>query len=336
MKSPKYILATLLLAIFMLFFLIACSEREETGAEVIGGNEEHVGVNVATQEPIFDLQYEKYLIEPPYTYEANGETRTFRFKLMLEYIAKADKAFGEGLICYVDNYKNRNGLAPHHDGKNEDEYGVDRSASAPAYLYEDNLDSFRYIEDGNLLIVDEDKDGFAKARLVGDESGRYYYIPSRYVPTSDSLTALVKAIVIDKTNQNITAFEVEDGIWRIVSYSLATTGKEGQYHKATPTGFFYAIEKKEKFYYLKDGTDDFIEGYAPYAIRFTQGAYIHGVATDFNYHEDGGRTDPGIREFSSTIGTVPLSHKCVRNYTSHAKFLYDWYNHGNTVVIVIE
>ena len=123
--------------------------------------------------------------------------------------------------------------------------------------------------------------------------------------------------------------------WKIVSYSLATTGKSGKYHQPTPLGYYYAIEKKPRFYYLKDGTND-IEGYAPYAIRFTAGAYVHGVAVPYEYTDDGVRVDPGIREFSNSIGTVPLSHKCVRNYTSHAKFLYDWYEHGKTIVIVIE
>lgn len=320
----------------LLLILTACWDREEAGEEVIGSNEGQIGVDAAPAEPVFDLQYEKYLVGPPYTYEVNGAVRTFRFERMLEFIAIVEEEFGEGPICYVDNYKNRNGVPPQYMGRNADEYGVDRSASAPAYLDREDLRHFRYIEDGNLLIVLDDTDGFVKAKLVGDQSGRSYYIPSKYVPVSDCLTALRKAIVIDRTNQNIAAFEVEDGIWRIISYNPATTGKEGKYHQETPTGFFYAIEKKERFYYLKDGTEDFIEGYAPYAIRFTQGAYIHGVATDYRYHEDGGRTDPGIREFSSTIGTVPLSHKCVRNYTSHAKFLYDWYDPGSTIVIVIE
>jgi len=41
-------------------------------------------------------------------------------------------------------------------------------------------------------------------------------------------------------------------------------------------------------------------------------------------------------EYSSTIGTTPRSHKCVRNYTSHAKYLWDWSEIGKTAVIVIE
>ena len=37
-----------------------------------------------------------------------------------------------------------------------------------------------------------------------------------------------------------------------------------------------------------------------------------------------------------SIGTVPESHMCIRNFTSHAKFMYDWIVIGSCSVIVFE
>ena len=94
------------------------------------------------------------------------------------------------------------------------------------------------------------------------------------------------------------------------------------------------IEKRSSFLYYRDGTK-IISGYAPYAIRFTGGMYLHGIPVNFKYIE-GKRVNPGLRETSSTIGTIPLSHGCVRNNTSHAKFLYDWLDMGESVIIIID
>lgn len=64
--------------------------------------------------------------------------------------------------------------------------------------------------------------------------------------------------------------------------------------------------------FLKDGSSA-LGGYAPYASRFTNGAYIHGVPVNVP------RT--AMIEYSWSLGTVPRSHMCVRNATSHAKFI---------------
>jgi len=63
-------------------------------------------------------------------------------------------------------------------------------------------------------------------------------------------------------------------------------------------------------YYVKDGTSE-IAGYAPYASRFTNGAYIHGVPVQYPHKN--------IIEYSPSLGTTPRSHMCVRNASSHAK-----------------
>lgn len=259
--------------------------------------------------------------------------RIFQFDKMHEMVKFADTEFAKGKLTYVSNYKNYKGQAPAYQGANKDGEGNSRSQSAPGYADLDNLAEFTYIGDGELMRVLSADSKFTKVLLL--RNGQKYFIPNKYLDTHHAVSQLNKAIVIDRENQNEVVFEKLGQEWQVISYSLATTGKLGKYHQPTPLGYYYAIEKRERFYYYKDGTTS-IQGYAPYTIRFAGGAYVHGVPVDYKYSADGQRIDPGKVEFSPSLGTIPLSHKCVRNYTSHAKFLYDWYVPGETIVIVME
>ncbi len=343
MKHLNLVVIALSLSVVLVFILIVGPDSEEAFLQkdeksVVKTESSQVSAEI--EEPIeeqplkygFNLKYTNYLVQEPYTYVVNGEERCFQFDVMREKIAVVEKAIGKYRLTYIDNYKNRNGRAPKYKGTEADKLGNDRSAAAPAYANINDLNEFVYLTDGTLVEVLEEDEEYTLVGVVGTDLE--YSVPSQYIPENDNLKGLKKVIAVDRTNQNIVTFEKED-IWNVTSYSMATTGKVGRYHQATPLGYFYAIEKKPKFFYVKDGTSQ-IEGYAPYAVRFTAGAYIHGVSTAYKYTKEGTRMDPGINEFSSSIGTVPLSHKCVRNYTSHAKFIYNWYEHGKTIVIVIE
>jgi len=145
----------------------------------------------------------------------------------------------------------------------------------------------------------------------------------------DVATASFKhVVVVDVKNQNICALEHVDGGWKIRSMNPATTGKHAPpYAMETPVGIYLLQEQKPKMFYYKDGTTD-IAGYAPWASRFTNGAYIHGVPTN--------SVKAPIIEYSATLGTIPRSHMCVRNASSHAKFVYDWIKPNQSLVIVID
>ena len=69
------------------------------------------------------------------------------------------------------------------------------------------------------------------------------------------------------------------------------------------------VQKKPSLFYLKDGTNE-LEGYAPYALRFNGGAYIHGIPVNYIFpmipdpldptktvKDLSTRIDPGHREF---------------------------------------
>ena len=90
---------------------------------------------------------------------------------------------------------------------------------------------------------------------------------------------------------------------------------------------FVLQEKKVKMVFLKDGSKE-TGGYAPYASRFTDGAYIHGVQVNAPRKTQ--------IEYSPSLGTTPRSHMCVRNATSHAKFIYDWAPVNETIIFVLE
>ena len=108
----------------------------------------------------------------------------------------------------------------------------------------------------------------------------------------------------------------------------ATTGRHHPpYAQETPLGIFVLQEKKVKMIFLKDGSAD-TGGFAPYASRFHNGGYIHGVPTN--------APATYLLEYSQTLGTIPRSHMCVRNATSHAKFIFDWAPVNETIIFVLE
>lgn len=65
---------------------------------------------------------------------------------------------------------------------------------------------------------------------------------------------------------------------RYAAWNPATTGMHAPpYAQETPLGMYLLQQKKTRMVFLKDGSAE-TGGYAPYASRFTNGAYIHGVA----------------------------------------------------------
>ncbi len=267
-----------------------------------------------------------------YVIEDAGIPRKFRFDIMTDELRRLEQALTQYPYGYISNYKNKNGSPPLKDGKAIDEFGIQAYQSAPAYYSLENKNEFRYFPDGMIVFILAEADGHFKVRnLVYNEE---FWIPKNFISFDDNLDRLDKAIIVDKANQNQVLYENKNGRWTMVSYTLATTGvPEGNKYE-TPTGSFKVLQKRDRFYYLNHRTGE-IGGYAPYGTRFSAGAYVHGVPVDY-IKQDGENIDPGMKEYLLTIGTTPRSAKCVRNYTSHAKFVYDWADLNDTAVIVID
>jgi len=262
-------------------------------------------------------------------------------------------------------------------GEYYDIYGNRRGQAAAGYLDKSLQGEFRYIPDGTICIVEEivDITDIESNNLVFNSMGEYVpatgsnhtpesiksaldeynmnaepFISKVYVPSFgislwiDSVYidmnkqmqgGFGQTIVVDRKNQNIAVFEYDNG-WKVISMSFATTGKNTETAVPTPLGFFMAIEKKDKFEYQEEGSRK-IEGFAPYAIRFSGGGYLHGVPMKYEYDSKGNiKPVYTFTESILSIGTVPESHMCVRNFTSHAQFVYDWAAIGSCSVIVFE
>lgn len=246
--------------------------------------------------------------------KAAVEERTFDFAQMEAAVRAIDEGAAAGRLAHIESHR------------------YPRGAAALGYPSLGTAESPVVLEDGTLVRRFYESGRYTRIAVLS--TGRTYFVDSGFL-SEEPVARIQLVIVVDRNNQNEAAFEKRDGRWFRISETLATTGTSGRYSRPTPLGFFLAMEKKEQFVYYEDGTTR-IQGYAPYAIRFTGRAYIHGVPVDFRQAADGSRIRPPMQEYSRSIGTIPLSHKCVRNYTSHAKFLYDRFVEGETAVAVIE
>ncbi|NLZ92191.1 MAG: L,D-transpeptidase [Clostridiales bacterium] len=267
-----------------------------------------------------------------YLHSTEGTPRNFRFDRMQDAVNELKQQVAQGPLHFISNYKNQNGPPPRKGDAAVDEHGYRVYHSAPAYFQADTGGDFRYIPDGMLVrILDETGDLY---HVDVPSFDRDFYVSKKYIDADATLSRLNHVVVVDRTHQNQAAFEVAGDTLNLVSFTLATTGFPGEYSFETTLGSYKAIEKKDRFEYLKSDSPD-IAGYAPFALRFTGGAYIHGVPVAYE-EQDGERVDPGHIEYLHTIGTFPRSNMCVRNYTSHAEFLYNWMDYQNGAVIVIE
>lgn len=284
-----------------------------------------------------DLTYKKHTLGDTYKY--GKTTREFQWDKISGYLDRLD-GFQEENIVFgtLKNYKNINGLPPvarqiamekYSDGSRpavKDKYGNRRNQGIPLYI-EGQMDRpERYAPDGSLVsIISRDLDNY---KLKVEDMDGEWIVPARYVKEI-SAKSFSRVVVVDRKNQNIATLEKVGDVWKIRSMNPASTGLDRPpYQLPTPLGVFVIQGKKLKMEYLKDGSHTEIDGYAPYASRFSGGGYIHGVPVNLP------RTE--MIEYSPTLGTTPRSHMCVRNATSHAKYVYEWAETNKGIVIVIE
>ena len=280
-----------------------------------------------------ELLYDKYTLEDTYPYK--DTTRSYQWEKMKERLALLENIQAEpkrwGILQY---YKNRNGEAPLVRNYKRNTYrriadtlGVERYQSVPVYHLTDTLIPERYGQDGDLVSLLREEGSFTEVEPIF--IGSTWMVPQKYIKPLQDTVIFKKAVFIDRTNQNIITLEQKGRAeWMVRSMNPATTGlHRPPYQQETPLGMFVLQEKKVKMVFLKDGSIE-TGGYAPYASRFTDGAYIHGVPVNAP------RT--ALIEYSPSLGTTPRSHMCVRNATSHAKFLFDWAPVNQTIVFILE
>lgn len=281
-----------------------------------------------------ELTYDKYTLEDKYDYK--DTFRVFQWDKIKEQLAYIENFQREkNNYGIVFNYKNRNGEAPTVANFKRNAYkrvsdtlGVERYQSAPLYKIGETKTPTIYGRDGSLVkYLSSDTLKMVKVKGLTNFKGEWE-LPKRYVKPIGDTATFKHVVVVDVTNQNICALERVEDKWIIRSMNPATTGRHAPpYAMETPVGIFVLQEQKSKMFYYGDGTKT-IEGFAPWASRFTNGAYIHGVPIN--------NPKGQIIEYSATLGTTPRSHMCVRNASSHSKFIYDWIKPYASLVIVID
>lgn len=335
-------------------FSISCGSSPRAGNLQVAGDEQYLDsmdvedaaeptiqekapVLVTAEDIVItkDLMYDKYTLEDEYLY--NKTERRFQWDKIKDRLAFLENSINEGGSWVVfSNYKNRNGESPLIKNFRRNAYnrvcdtllGTERYQSVPLYEMSDTLQPFAYGQDGALArIIDTTSGNFLGVEPL--HLGGEWYVPKKYVKYISDSIVFNKVIFVDRTNQNIATLEKQaDKQWVVRSMNPATTGRfKPPYAQRTPLGIFVVQDKKNRMVFLRDGSVE-TGGFAPYASRFTNGAYVHGVPTN--------EPNTSIIEYSYSLGTTPRSHMCVRNATSHAKFVYDWAPVNSSLVFVIE
>ena len=281
-----------------------------------------------------ELTFDKYTLEDSYTYQK--KTRIIQWNKIREQLLRIEQLQAEPHRWGVlQNYKNLNGEAPLTKVWSRDSYklvsdslGVERYQAVPLYASTDTLTPDLYGRDGTLIaMTDTQGSNFWQGRVESSEAN--WYVPKRYVKLLKPDVTFSHVVVVDRKNQHIIVLERQAPAHYLVrSINPATTGRHKPPHaKETPLGIFLLQEKKPKMFYTSDGSSRVV-GFAPWASRFTCGAYIHGVPVN--------NPKGKIVEYSHSLGTTPRSHMCVRNASSHAKFVYDNCPTLATLIVVIE
>lgn len=280
-----------------------------------------------------ELLYDQYTLDDVYPYK--DTVRSFKWDVIRNCLAFIENMQRDTVRWVVlQNYKNLNREAPlvrkyvrNVYRRVADTLGVERYQSVPMYLPTDTLTPERYGRDGTIARLKGQEGSFSRIFPITWEEE--WLTLNRYLkPLADS-TVFHHVIFVDRLDQNIATLEwVDRGEWKIRSMNPATTGRHAPpYAQETPLGMYLLQQKKTRMVYLKDGSTA-TGGYAPYASRFTNGAYIHGVPVNVP------RT--AMIEYSPSLGTTPRSHMCVRNATSHSKFIFDWAPMEQSLIVVIE
>ena len=279
-----------------------------------------------------ELLYDRHTLGDSYPYR--DTVRVFQWDKIRDGLVRVERMQREpARWAILRNYKNRNGEAPlvrdyRRNAYNRiaDTAGVERYQSVPLYLPGDTTMPVRYEHDGSPVRVTGDEGSFARVETI--KFGGRWLVPKRYLRVLPDSTVFDRVVFVDRTNQNIAALEKSEDAWLVRSMNPATTGlHRPPYQQETPLGLFVVQQKKPKMIYLKDGSAE-TGGFAPWASRFSDGGYIHGVPVN--------APATALIEYSPSLGTTPRSHMCVRNATSHAKFIYDWAPAERSLVFVVE
>lgn len=280
-----------------------------------------------------ELLYDQHTLADTFPYKDG--VRIFQFDKMRERLFMLDSIQQTpALWAILQNHSNVHGESPlikewsrNKYGNVSDAAGVERYQSVALFKPGETVAEC-YGRDGSLVRLMGFSADSTAYTLESYNAPGVWEAKTRYVKPIAEGTIFRKAVMVDRTNQNIATVEKVGDRWLIRSMNPATTGAfNPPYAHPTPVGLFVVQEKKPKMLYNNDGAKT-LAGFAPWASRFSNGGYLHGVPTN--------NPNGAIIEFSPTLGTIPRSHMCVRNASSHAKFIYDLMPAEESVVFVYD
>ncbi len=321
--------------LIFLFTLTFCSQKEHTPVPEEG----NVSDSIATLPPApivivieKELLYDEHTLADEYPYK--DTVRHFQWDKIRDRLHLLDSVQQkQNNWAILQNYKNKNGEAPLVKQFERNAYkrvadmqGVERYQSVPLFLPTDTVTGERYGRDGSPVRYIGEEGSFARVRLFS--SDEEWLVPGKYVKVIGDTITFGHAVFVDRLNQNVATLEKVGSKWLVRSMNPITSGlHRPPYQQETPLGIFLIQEKKQKMIYNKDGSTE-TGGFAPWASRFTNGAYLHGIPVNV--------PRKALIEYSPSLGTTPRSHMCVRNATSHAQFIYEWAPKEKTIVFVLE
>lgn len=250
-------------------------------------------------------------------------------KREFDFITAVDKAinFNEFIEKNVGNIKVINKYIPLSDevvSIKKDKFGNRGSQSVKIYS-DKELKNFIYLPDRSLFVILDQNEKYFTILTSAYGSDKYYMPKSnlKYIKDSGITEYINKFIFVSKNSQNQITYErnSQTGMYNILSVGYVTTGKDSEFGYSTPKGEFLVAISKPLMAYTSDIEKDKIVGDALYAVRFSGGAYLHGIPSMYEPKEN---REARKNITASKLGTYPLSHKCVRNQDDSIKFIYDW------------
>ncbi|BBM36271.1 L,D-transpeptidase family protein [Pseudoleptotrichia goodfellowii] len=220
----------------------------------------------------------------------------------------------------------------------KDKFGNRRNQSITGYINPDKKGEIINIPDQTIFkIIGKENDMLKiETPLYG---GPYYIADNPEIMKKWNLeTQVNKFIAIDPNNQTEAVLQrIKDtNNFSIISYSFVTTGKDDGYSSyETPHGaFLIAFTRPYMLFTGRQREGDtrksagkeglVIAGEAQYAVRFSGGAYMHGIPVSY------GASASTKAYTASKIGTYKESHKCVRHYDDQIEFIVNWINGSST------
>lgn len=197
-----------------------------------------------------------------------------------------------------------------------DRFNNSENQSIPAYIKDEKYN----IPDGSILArVGQDDNNIY---LTSDIYEDVLSVDKQFKKNIKNikLQSITKIIYIDKKSQTQVSVEKTKDGYNVVAMGYITTGIESESSFSTPYGNFLVAITKPKMLYTELESEEIV-GDANYAIRFSGGAYLHGIPSKYEPEETRQERKDKTEQ---KLGTYPLSMKCVRNKDEIIKYMYDW------------